>query len=324
MQPWTWNPGRGLWGRYQSSSAKQVWGEERRGWGDRELTIYGKVSLWEDKLPLAESVGRSRTRLVSLDVTLNLSVVDLSLEIYTHTRSGSACDLQSRNFSFAPDTSGMESVGGLNTMTTGLWLFPCLCPWRSLLHVNKEDGEQQTLASTLSRVESLRHTDYRYVTFFVALIGCGAIKVRAAGTLIPPLGSSPARCVFASLAANHHHHHPFSPDNVLSGTLVDPGGFRSRCCLARLTDLPYRQVTAWPGISLTTPTRIGSWATPGGGTALGCWTCCVHQTSIKVSVWIMRAGTRCDRTAPPADSGSDWWPSLWARKANMGARGWGV
>lgn len=39
----------------------------------------------------------------------------------------------------------------------------------------------------------------------------------------------------------------------------------------------------------------------GGGAGGGWrWTCSVHQTSIKVSLWVMRAGSQGDQTAAPA------------------------
>ena len=45
-----------------------------------------------------------------------------------------------------------------------------------------------------------------------------------------------------------------------------------------------------------------------------CWTCSVHQTSIKVSVWVMRPGSQGDQTAALPASRPAWWPSVWAEK----------
>lgn len=49
----------------------------------------------------------------------------------------------------------------------------------------------------------------------------------------------------------------------------------------------------------------------GFSTAGGCWTCSIRQTSIKVSVWVMRPDSH--RYTLSA-SRSAWWPSVWARK----------
>lgn len=52
-----------------------------------------------------------------------------------------------------------------------------------------------------------------------------------------------------------------------------------------------------------------SFSTAGGG-----WTCSVHQTSIKVSVWVMRAGSLGDQTAALPASRTARWPSVRAKK----------
>lgn len=49
-------------------------------------------------------------------------------------------------------------------------------------------------------------------------------------------------------------------------------------------------------------------------TAGGCWTCSIHQTSIKVSVWVMRPDSQGDHTTTLSASRSAWWPSVWAKK----------